>query len=106
MTFWKKSKPILPTPKILSVNAGEEIKKIINDANLSDDALVKISRQLDFWCAEGLNDEKLLNLSRRLVNGTAVSGSVQGIESSFQCPKVRFGKTELMIPIITTGGMR
>lgn len=28
------------------------------------------------------------------------------ILSSFKCPKVRFGRTELMMPIITCGGMR
>lgn len=104
MVFWSSSKVTTPSPKILSSKAAKDIAKIVNDANLTDDAFVKISRQLDFWFTEGLPEEELIDLAQRLVKGTAVSTPTD--ECNFQCPKVRYGKTEVMMPIVTTGGMR
>ena len=76
---------------------------------LSGDALVKIVRQLQFWIHEQQQDEafslstKELNaLTKRLIH----AATWQQRSSSFQCPKVRFGRTELQMPIITAGAMR
>ena len=69
---------------------------------LSGDSLVKITRQLAFWVEEGLALENLLNLTRRLCH----AASWQSRIGSFQVPKVRFGRTELQMPIVTCGSMR
>ena len=71
--------------------------------DISDDALIKLVRQLDFWYREGnLDDEQMLELTKRLVQ----TATWRNHSPDFQVPKVRFGKTELMMPIVTCGGMR
>jgi len=101
--FWNKSETALPPPAILASKVAKDIAQTLLDANLTDDAFVKISRQLDFWYSENtLSDEELVALAKRLIDATAVSSC----HEDFQCPKVRYGKTEIQIPIITTGGMR
>lgn len=102
----KQTIDTVQTPKVLLGNVAKEVAEIVIGAKLNDETLVKISRQLDFWCSEGLADDELVALTKRLVNITAVSDPDQETSSGFRCPKVRFGKTEIQIPVVTTGGMR
>lgn len=80
-----------------------------NVNKLSNDQLIKISRQLEFWYSEnGGNfknqpNEEMVNLASRLVDQSLW---YRKNEIATQVPKVRFGKTELQMPIITCGGMR
>lgn len=69
---------------------------------ISNDSLIKIVRQLEFWTKEELPEEQLLTLTEELVNTSLWRKRFP----SFQVPKVRFGKTELQMPIVTCGGMR
>lgn len=69
---------------------------------LSGDSLVKIVRQLDFWVNEGLPEAELVDLAKRLVH----AATWQSRMGSFQVPKVRFGRTEIQMPIVTCGSMR
>lgn len=70
---------------------------------ISDDALIKIVRQIDFWMGEkNLSDAQINELVKRLVD----VASWRTNHPDFKVPKVRFGKTELQMPIITCGGMR
>lgn len=66
-------------------------------------------RQLDFWYnQQSLTDEQFVDLTRHLVK-VATWREEDNDESSnkkFTIPKVRFGKTEVNIPIVTCGGMR
>ena len=87
----------------------------LND--LSDDALAKICRQLEYFHDhENASESELIQLAEFLVDQSTwylplVSSS--GKESNgatelekAMVPKVRFGKTELQMPLITCGGMR
>lgn len=75
-----------------------------NLQDISDDSLIKLVRQLDFWCTEnGMTDEnELLTLTQRLIN----TATWKRHSPHFKVPKVRFGKTEVQMPIVTCGGMR
>eukprot|EP00934_Nitzschia_sp_Nitz4_P008639 Nitzschia sp. Nitz4//scaffold84_size84139//30119//32022//NITZ4_005194-RA/size84139-snap-gene-0.120-mRNA-1//-1//CDS//3329559021//8629//frame0 len=100
--FNKKSPPL---PLLLSsAQDHPQVLKVLKSelANLSGDSVVKIVRQLDFWIKERLPEAELVALTQRLVH-TATWQSRMG---SFQVPKVRFGRTELQMPIITCGAMR
>jgi len=89
---------------------------------LSDEALIKICRQLEFWYkeeglqndpvamkqrAETLIDQSIWYLplvTRQVVNE---NDEESGLDlSSLKVPTRRFGKTNLQIPVITCGGMR
>ncbi|KAL7539804.1 hypothetical protein ACHAXR_010098 [Thalassiosira sp. AJA248-18] len=68
-------------------------------------------RQLEFWHTDqNLPDEELLALTERLAKIASWRKEVDDEsipeEEKFKIPKVRFGKTELQMPIITCGGMR
>ena len=103
-SLFTKTEENLAPPPILESGVAKQICKLIVDAKLTDDALVKISRQLDFWYAsEKLPDVELVALAARLIEDTAVSSCRA---AAFRCPTLRFGKTELQMPIVTTGGMR
>ncbi len=69
---------------------------------LSGDSLVKIVRQLEFWFKEKLPEAELVDLAKRLVH----AASWQQRMGTFQVPKVRFGRTEILMPIVTCGAMR
>jgi len=70
---------------------------------LSGDSLVKITRQLEFWVKEeGIGEDDLVKLTERL----CYAASWQKRMESFQVPKVRFGRTEIQMPIVTCGSMR
>lgn len=88
-----------------------------NLSKLSDDALVKICRQLEhFYNNENVVDEKeFMSLTRFLVDQSvwyrplvdrSVTVSPDSEVFKSKVPKARFGKTELNISIITCGGMR
>jgi len=86
----------------------EKNKKIIellnkNASNISNDSLIKIIRQLDFWLQEkqNLSESDSLELTQKLIDVTTWRKN-----NDITCPKVRFGKTELQMPIITCGSMR
>lgn len=82
-------------------NAVKLIQENLND--ISDDALIKLVRQLNFWCTQGnLTDDQLFELTRKLVE----TATWRKHSPDFQVPKVRYGKTELQMPIVTCGGMR
>jgi len=103
-SLFTKTQETIESPAILESSVAKLISKIIVDADLTDDALVKISRQLDFWyISEKLPDVELVALAEKLIKDTMVSSSN---DTTFKCPTMRFGKTELQIPIVTTGGMR
>jgi predicted aldo/keto reductase-like oxidoreductase len=69
---------------------------------ISNDSLIKIVRQLEFWTKEKLPEEELLTLTEQLVHTSLWRKRFP----NFQVPKVRFGKTELQMPIVTCGSMR
>lgn len=94
-----------PTPAILE--SAEEHKQVLqvlkeNLDDLSGDALTKIIRQLDFWVKEKLPESELVALTKRLVHAATWRKRM----GEFQVPKVRFGRTEVQMPIITCGSMR
>ena len=84
---------------------------------LTDDALAKIGRQLEyFYDQEKASEDELVKIAKGLIDQSIwylplVSDNI-GTEKDrqelkkFKCPKVRFGKTELQMPLITCGGMR
>mmetsp|Transcript_16396 Transcript_16396/g.18692 ORF Transcript_16396/g.18692 Transcript_16396/m.18692 type:complete len:633 (+) Transcript_16396:125-2023(+) len=81
---------------------------------LGDDQLIKICRQLEFWYSDGdlkNQNEEMIKLAERLVDQSLwhqrdLPHSSSEIGASSKVPKVRFGKTELQMPVITCGGMR
>mmetsp|Transcript_20374 Transcript_20374/g.30629 ORF Transcript_20374/g.30629 Transcript_20374/m.30629 type:complete len:653 (-) Transcript_20374:120-2078(-) len=91
---------------------GRDIAKIINE-NLDDipgESLMKISNQLEYWFSlkeldAAIGDEELVDLSKRLVHAATWRSRLDD-KNSFSIPKVRFGRTEIQMPIITCGGMR
>lgn len=80
----------------------ESVHSIIKEklSEISDEALIKLSRQLQFWIDEGLSEQELAKVAQRLVDEATIT------KTTFQCPRVRFGKTELKMPIVTCGSMR
>ena len=76
------------------------------DSKLSADAQLKVYRQLynenEQLTNNGINEEeKYRRLAQRHSELVALYST-----KTFQCPKVRFGRTELQMPILTCGGMR
>ena len=74
-----------------------------NVSKFSNDSLTKIVRQLDFWLDESQNlpESDALELTQKLIDVSTWRN-----RDDVTCPKVRFGKTELQMPIITCGNMR
>mmetsp|Transcript_4312 Transcript_4312/g.6573 ORF Transcript_4312/g.6573 Transcript_4312/m.6573 type:complete len:527 (+) Transcript_4312:330-1910(+) len=76
--------------------------------NVSDAGTeVKIFRQLraEYFRLVGMGktDSEVLELMKKMYQNLIGDGKVV---EPFGCPKVRFGRTEIQIPIITCGGMR
>lgn len=115
-------------PTFLNSNLGVKVASIL-DAHgdkIHDDSFLKIVRQLEFWygqlvvgSGEGEQGEKeFLELAERLakiaswrqelLNDMMMDDDEEESKqsSSFKIPTVRFGKTNLQMPIITCGGMR
>jgi hypothetical protein len=115
-----------PMPTFLSNQAvidtlTELMKENGNMDKLSDDALVKICRQLEYFYTEEkvVGEKEMLALAKSLVDQSvwyhpllaeqSAAATVSPPDSKViqsKVPKVRFGKTELQISIITCGGMR
>ena len=101
------------TPSFLLSSLGPKVATILeNHADkIHDDSFLKIIRQLEFWHTENsLSDDDFLALAERLAS---IAGWREDVEDAtipkdqkFTVPKVRFGKTEIQMPIITCGGMR
>lgn len=72
--------------------------------NLSDEALIKATRQLDFWSHEELSEDEWKSTIQRIVVSEASIRNDN--ETIVQVPKVRFGRTELQMPMLTCGSMR
>jgi predicted aldo/keto reductase-like oxidoreductase len=96
----------------------ELISKSLNNDDITNDSLIKIVRQIDFWVnSENVPTEEVTKLTERLIKGAswrsmdsistaAETETTTTTTTKFKCPKVRFGKTELQMPIITCGSMR
>eukprot|EP00980_Cylindrotheca_fusiformis_P020904 scaffold7925_cov101-Cylindrotheca_fusiformis.AAC.1 len=110
-----------PKPKFLSnqtilVELTILMKEMKCLEKISDDALVKICRQLEFfYIEEKLNEKEMLALAKFLIDQSiwyqplvdpSATVDTQSEVDHFNVPKVRFGKTELQMPLITCGGMR
>ena len=95
-----------PIPKIFQDETlGPKVKMILSrslEKFTSIESLVKIVRQLDFWYTQGnlLSESELLELTTNLAEKASI------LTTDFQCPKVRYGRTELQMPIVTCGSMR
>ena len=68
--------------------------------SISDEALLKTIRQLEFWANEGKSEDELLEITEKLLAIATIT------HDEFKCPTVRFGRTELQMPILTCGTMR
>ena len=81
---------------------NDQSKKI----ELSSDNELKIYRQLvnvnDIHTSNGISNSEKYELLQRRHNELVSLYSM----TSFTCPKVRFGRTGLQMPILTCGGMR
>ena len=94
---------------------------------LSDESLVKICRQLEFWyttAAASDDEENLKNHPAQMVeyakslvrqatwyiedvvSSNTPETKLSSLMQNSKVPHVRFGKTEVQIPIVTCGGMR
>jgi hypothetical protein len=98
-------------PSVLSSNVGPEIASILEKYadKIHDDSLLKVIRQLEFWHADmDLPRDELLALTERLAKVASWREDLEDESvpdgDKFKIPKVRFGKTELQIPIVTCGG--
>ncbi len=99
------------SPSVLSSSVGPEIASILekHGDKIHDDSFLKVVRQLEFWHADmDLPDVELLALAERLANIASWREDLEDESvpagEKFKIPKVRFGKTELQMPIVTCGG--
>jgi uncharacterized protein len=92
-------------PKVLELIAAHADQ-------LSDEALVKVLRQLEFWSKQQNKEEDGdLSEAHRLwmmeqAESLLFPFTNCDVLENFQCPTKRFGKTEIQMPIVTCGGMR
>lgn len=95
-------------PSFLSSPLGQSVAAIIeaHSTKIHDDSFLKIIRQLQFWHEQSLPDDQFLALTERLCKIALWREDASNSENKFTIPKVRFGKTEVRIPIVTCGGMR
>jgi predicted aldo/keto reductase-like oxidoreductase len=93
-----------PAPEFLKSDEYKAVVEALREKldYISGDSLVKIVRQLEFWVKEKLPESELVDLTKRLVH----AATWQSRMGSFQVPKVRFGRTEVQMPIVTCGTMR
>jgi len=103
------------TPSFISSTRGPQVAAILEKyaSKIHDDSFLKIVRQLEFWhtnTERDLSDEEFLALTERLAKIASWRENVDDVsipeEEKLKIPKVRFGRTELQMPIITCGGMR
>lgn len=100
-------------PSFLSSSLGPKVASILEKYDIHDESLLKIARQLEFWhqaADQNFSDEEFLALAERLakIASWREEADDESIpeEKKFKVPKVRYGRTELQMPIITCGGMR
>ena len=93
-----------PTPFFLKSDKHRAVVEVIHEHldYLSGDSLVKIVRQLEFWVQEDMEESELVELTKRLVHAATWQRRI----GDFQVPKVRFGRTEIQMPLVTCGTMR
>ena len=101
-------------PTFLSSPLGPQVATLLEQyaEKIHDDSFLKIIRQLEFWYSldndARLSDEDFLALAERLAKIASWREEADSTtipdEEKFKIPKVRFGKTEIQMPIITCGG--
>lgn len=107
--FWftlqpKKAAAIKDSPAFLSDPlVGPSLIDVLEPQldRMGNESLIKIVRQLDFWYNEPLEHDALVALAHRLVH--TATWQARG---DAKVPKVRFGRTELAMPVVTVGCMR
>ena len=93
----------------LSSPLGPQVATLLEQyaEKIHDDSFLKIIRQLEFWYSR-LSDDDFLALAERLAKIASWREEADSTtipdEEKFKIPKVRFGKTEIQMPIITCGG--
>lgn len=106
----KKEEEPCDCVSFLDSGVGPKIADIIDEhaGTIHDDSFLKIIRQLEFWHSKQTSETEMLALAERLCKSASWKELAQDetAEEKFTVPKVRFGKTELQMPIITCGGMR
>ena len=96
-------------PTFLSSPLGPQVATLLEQyaEKIHDDSFLKIIRQLEFWYSR-LSDDDFLALAERLAKIASWREEADSTtipdEEKFKIPKVRFGKTEIQMPIITCGG--
>eukprot|EP00986_Skeletonema_menzelii_P007073 scaffold2730_cov109-Skeletonema_menzelii.AAC.1 len=123
-------------PTFLNSPLGAKVASILDSHGdkIHDDSFLKIVRQLEFWYKQLLvvgntdgsssssssdGETQFLELAERLANIASWRQELlddmmeedneekkSSSSSSFKIPTVRFGRTNLQMPIITCGGMR
>jgi len=71
-----------------------EVKSLVTNSTLSDEAVVKLTAQLEYHAKKDPGSLKM-RTEQIVKNYTHPSG--------FKFPTKRYGKTELQMPIVTTG---
>lgn len=99
------------SPTFLSSPRGPQVAAVLERRadRIHDDSFLKIVRQLEFWHADRrLDDGAFLALAERLAR---IASWREGVDDArvpeggrFRVPRVRFGRTELQMPIVTCGG--
>lgn len=98
-------------PSVLSSSLGPKVAAILEEHadKIHDDSFLKIIRQLEFWHSDrDLPDDEVLALAGRLARIASWREELEDESvtdgEKFKIPKVRFGRTELQMPIVTCGG--
>ena len=98
-------------PTFLASDLGPQVATILDKYGdkIHDDSFLKVIRQLDFWyTTDDLSNEEFLALTERLANIASWRDEVDDesipYDKKFKIPTVRFGKTEIDMPIVTCGG--
>jgi len=98
-------------PSVLSSSLGPKVAAILDEHadKIHDDSFLKIIRQLEFWHADrDLPYDEILALAGRLARIASWREELEDETvpdgEKFKIPKVRFGRTELQMPIVTCGG--
>ena len=97
-------------PTFLASDLGPQVAAILDKYGdkIHDDSFLKIIRQLEFWYTTDLSDDEFLALTERLAKVASWRDEVDDEslpdDKKFKIPTVRFGKTEIDMPIVTCGG--
>ena len=98
-------------PTFLASDLGLQVAAILDKYGdkIHDDSFLKIIRQLEFWyTTDDLSNDEFLALTERLAKIASWRDEVDDEsipdDKKFKIPTVRFGKTEIDMPIVTCGG--